>query len=265
MRTLRRQSDGKPVSYMDSLTQIVLGAACGEAVAGKNRQPGHGMGAVGGTIPDLDVLAGLFTDEITGTSFHRGFMHSFLFCTLAPWVLAWLVRRFYDEQIHQKKGYKGALMAIWLLFYLGAACGDQLHPGSTWRRAQVADTDSDPRTGRPVCLPAVARLLETGTFAREHRLQNLGFPVFLEYFHAPHSRLFHQLGTQIFQPFDDLRVQWCTVSVVDPIATLPFLAFLLLATRFNRENSKRALDRTGSVSPGSAVISFFTPYGTNGL
>ena len=76
---------------MDSLTQIVLGAACGEAVAGK-KIGNRAMlwGAVGGTIPDLDVFASLFTDEITSTSFHRGFMHSFLFAVLAPWVLAWL-------------------------------------------------------------------------------------------------------------------------------------------------------------------------------
>jgi inner membrane protein len=46
---------------MDSLTQIVLGAAVGEVVLGKkigNRA--MVWGAVGGTIPDLDVLGGLF-------------------------------------------------------------------------------------------------------------------------------------------------------------------------------------------------------------
>lgn len=44
---------------MDSLTQIVLGAACGEAVLG--RKIGNKallFGAIGGTIPDLDVFAG---------------------------------------------------------------------------------------------------------------------------------------------------------------------------------------------------------------
>ena len=61
---------------MDSLTQIVLGAACGEAVAGR-KLGNRAMlwGAIGGTIPDLDVFAGFFTDEITSTAFHRGFMH----------------------------------------------------------------------------------------------------------------------------------------------------------------------------------------------
>ena len=43
---------------MDSLTQIVLGAACGELAAGKkigNRA--LLWGAIGGTIPDLAVLS----------------------------------------------------------------------------------------------------------------------------------------------------------------------------------------------------------------
>ena len=46
---------------MDSLTQIILGAAVGEATLG--RKVGNRAmlwGAVGGTIPDLDVLGGLF-------------------------------------------------------------------------------------------------------------------------------------------------------------------------------------------------------------
>ena len=67
---------------MDSLTQIVLGAACGELTLG--RKIGNRamlFGAIGGTIPDLDVFIGklLFNNEIDITAFHRGFMHSFLF------------------------------------------------------------------------------------------------------------------------------------------------------------------------------------------
>ena len=46
---------------MDSLTQAVLGAACGEAVLG--RKIGNKAlvwGAIAGTIPDLDVVAQVF-------------------------------------------------------------------------------------------------------------------------------------------------------------------------------------------------------------
>ena len=56
---------------MDSLTQIVLGAAVGEVVLG--RKIGNRAmlwGAVAGTIPDLDVMIGsLFMNEINGLAF----------------------------------------------------------------------------------------------------------------------------------------------------------------------------------------------------
>lgn len=85
---------------MDSLTQIVLGAACGEAVLGKKiGNKALLFGAVGGTIPDLDVLVGnwLYGNEIDAMLFHRGFMHSILFSVLAAFGLGWLVYRLYNS------------------------------------------------------------------------------------------------------------------------------------------------------------------------
>lgn len=70
---------------MDSITQIVLGAACGELVLGKKiGNKALLFVAIGGTIPDLDVIIGrlIFNNEIDITAFHRGFMHSFLFALL---------------------------------------------------------------------------------------------------------------------------------------------------------------------------------------
>ncbi|MBT8293638.1 MAG: metal-dependent hydrolase, partial [Eudoraea sp.] len=68
---------------MDSLTQIVLGAAVGEASLG-NKVGNKAMlyGAIAGTIPDLDIIANYFTDTITATEWHRGFSHSIMFCVL---------------------------------------------------------------------------------------------------------------------------------------------------------------------------------------
>ena len=85
---------------MDSLTQIVLGAACGEAVLG--RKIGNKallFGAIGGTIPDLDVFVGslLHNNEIDAMLFHRGFMHSILFSVLAAFALGWLVHKLYNK------------------------------------------------------------------------------------------------------------------------------------------------------------------------
>ncbi|MFI1743234.1 metal-dependent hydrolase [Thalassobellus sediminis] len=85
---------------MDSLTQIVLGAACGEAVLGKKAgNKALLFGAIGGTIPDLDVLVGgwLHGNEIDAMLFHRGFMHSILFSVLAAFLLGWLVYKLYNS------------------------------------------------------------------------------------------------------------------------------------------------------------------------
>ena len=66
---------------MDSLSQIVLGAAVGEATLGK-KVGNYAMlwGAIAGTIPDLDVFASRFTDNVTALEIHRGFSHSIVFC-----------------------------------------------------------------------------------------------------------------------------------------------------------------------------------------
>lgn len=85
---------------MDSLTQIVLGAACGEAVLGKKiGNKALLFGAIGGTIPDLDVFIGswLYGNEIDAMLFHRGFMHSILFSVLAAFLLGWLVHKLYNS------------------------------------------------------------------------------------------------------------------------------------------------------------------------
>ena len=77
---------------MDSLTQVVLGAAVGEAVLGK-KVGNRAMvwGAVAGTIPDLDVYLRYFTDPMTATEMHRGFSHSILFCILMAAVLGYCI------------------------------------------------------------------------------------------------------------------------------------------------------------------------------
>jgi inner membrane protein len=85
---------------MDSLTQIVLGAACGEAALGKKiGNKALLFGAIGGTIPDMDVFVGrwIFKNEIDIMAFHRGFMHSILFTVLAAFLLGWLTHKLYDS------------------------------------------------------------------------------------------------------------------------------------------------------------------------
>lgn len=103
---------------MDSLTQIVLGAACGEAVLGKKiGNKALLFGAIGGTIPDLDVLIGtwLYGNEIDAMLFHRGFMHSIVFSVLAAFFLGWLVHKLYNYG--KRKGTTTRKDWIFLFFW----------------------------------------------------------------------------------------------------------------------------------------------------
>jgi len=85
---------------MDSLTQIVLGAACGEAILGKKiGNKALLFGAIGGTIPDLDVPLGrlFYTNEIDINAFHRGFMHSIVFSIIGAFVFGALLYWIYNR------------------------------------------------------------------------------------------------------------------------------------------------------------------------
>jgi inner membrane protein len=106
---------------MDSLTQIVVGAACGEVVLGKKiGNKAMLFGAIGGTIPDLDVIVGrlIYTNEIDALVFHRGFMHSFLFAFLGAFVFGWITYKFYNK--NKRQGQTTArdwiLLFFWALF-----------------------------------------------------------------------------------------------------------------------------------------------------
>jgi inner membrane protein len=174
---------------MDSLTQIILGAAVGEAVLG--RKVGNKAmlyGAIAGTIPDLDVLASQFTDTVTALSIHRGFTHSIVFSVLFAPVLGGLVSRY-----ERHKDFKGW---SWLFFWAFVT-----HP-----------------------------ILDSCT----------------------------TWGTQLFWPFD-LRLAFKTIFVVDPLYTLPFLVFLILALRQKRTAKKRAFyNRMGLILSSSyLVLTFF--------
>ena len=42
-------------------------------------------------------------------------------------------------------------------------------------------------------------------------------------------------GTQLFWPFSDARVAWDTMSIVDPLFTIPLLVFVIAAARTQRQ------------------------------
>ena len=101
---------------MDSLTQVVLGAAVGEATLGK-KVGNHAAlwGAVAGTIPDLDVIASPFQGELAFLVAHRGFTHSLLFCVIMAPALGWLIHRWvYKEKRGTWRAW--SWLAFWAFF-----------------------------------------------------------------------------------------------------------------------------------------------------
>lgn len=182
------EASGTRGPLMDSLTQIVLGAAVGEAVLGKKvGNKAMLFGAIAGTIPDLDVLARFFTDNITTIEVHRGFSHSILFSVLFAPVFGWLVYKLLPNKEATWKEWS------WLFFW-GLFTHPILDSFTTW-------------------------------------------------------------GTQLFWPFET-RLAFQNIFVIDPLYTLPFLIFLILALFQKRSSEKRRkFNRLGLfVSSGYLVI-----------
>ena len=156
---------------MDSLTQIILGAAVGEAVLG-NKIGNKAMlyGAIAGTLPDLDIFSSFFTDTVSALEIHRGFTHSVIFSVVFAPICAWIVTRY--------EPYKDLKDWSWLFFW-----GFITHP-----------------------------ILDAHT----------------------------SWGTQLLWPLET-RFAFKTVFVIDPLYTVPFLVFLLLAMFQKRASKKRRI------------------------
>lgn len=154
---------------MDSLTQIVLGAAVGEAVLGRKiGNKAMVLGAIAGTIPDLDVAAGFFTDTVSALEIHRGFTHSIVFAVVVGLLFAWMLA-LWDK--------RATLKEWWWFWFLTFVTHPLLDAHTTW-------------------------------------------------------------GTQLFWPFE-IRLAYKNIFVIDPLYTVPFLIFLILAMLQKRGSIKR--------------------------
>ena len=79
---------------MESVTQDALGAAIGGAVLGRRLgRKAILIGAVLGTLPDLDVIID-YGDAVANVTEHRGFSHSLFVLTGLATLLALLSARF---------------------------------------------------------------------------------------------------------------------------------------------------------------------------
>ncbi|TYA54333.1 metal-dependent hydrolase [Formosa maritima] len=173
---------------MDSLTQIVLGAAVGEAVLGKKvGNKAMLYGAIAGTIPDLDIFYSHFTDTVTALETHRGFTHSIFFSILFAPIFGWIVSRYETYKIF--KGWS-------LLFFWCFITHPILDANTTW-------------------------------------------------------------GTQLFWPLD-YRIAFKNIFVIDPLYTLPFIVFLMLATFQKKEAPKRRFyNKIGLIVSSSYLLITF--------
>jgi inner membrane protein len=97
---------------MDSLSQIALGAAVGVAVMGRKTALWKAalMGAVCGTLPDLDVLID-HGDPIREMTFHRTESHALFYLTLVAPLFAWIVAKLAREM----QLFKYWWLAVWLV------------------------------------------------------------------------------------------------------------------------------------------------------
>jgi inner membrane protein len=98
---------------MDSVTQIALGAALGEATIGKHfGRRGLVWGGICGLFPDLDVLVPL-GDAVKNFTYHRGPSHSlFVLAALTP-VFVWLILKRHPETRALKKRW---VLMVYLAF-----------------------------------------------------------------------------------------------------------------------------------------------------
>ncbi|MEM6722439.1 MAG: metal-dependent hydrolase [Bacteroidota bacterium] len=243
---------------MDSLTQIVLGAAVGEAVLGK-KVGNRAMiwGAVAGTIPDLDVLTNLWMPDVYALAAHRGFSHSIVFAIITAPVFGWLVHRFYQRDLDRNRFYKGAMIGFLSAFLL-----------LLWSIIVVPLL----RDGKTPAFSSVLILLVVTTWmlSRARRYWTTSFSdlgksaswrdwswlFFWSVFTHPLLDCFTTYGTQIFLPFSDYRVSLSTISVADPIYTFPFLAFLIAATYLPKGTLQRARLNWAGISMSSLYLIF---------
>ena len=236
---------------MDSLTQLTLGAAVGEAVLGK-KVGNRAMvwGAFGGLLPDFDVFARFFTDEITALAFHRGAMHSILFSIIAALMLAWMVEWLYRSNMYRRKRYKGLvtffIFSIYTLLILGM---------------NMIFNSPNVLTGGVVGGAAIGWFLWTSYLKKdleEVSASKTGWfwLFFLSIVTHPILDCFTTYGTQILWPFSDARVSWDNISVADPLYTIPLFLGVLIASFISRHNNKRQIMNWTGIIISSLYMAF---------
>ena len=216
---------------MDSLTQAVLGAACGEAVLG--RKIGNKAliwGAIAGTIPDLDVVTQVFlSHEADELVYHRGLTHSILFTVFGAMLFGWMGR-------HARP---------WLLtlFYSSIFI---FVAGLTIKSPSIAGAIIS-------VLFAVMGFFLIKKWFSKNKIAWKEEPTVKEWtIMFFFGILTHWLidactsyGTQIFEPFSNYRISFNNIAIVDPLYTLPLLFALIILIFIKNPRSRAIINWTG--------------------
>lgn len=239
---------------MDSLTQITLGAACGEVVLGK-KIGNRAMlwGALGGYLPDFDVMANFVTDEITALALHRHITHSILFGVVAPFGLAWLVHNLYSRGIYKKKIYRAGSTLFWLFFIIGIV---NFVPYMVTNMVNYGVVTWTLIIGAIVYLLFWKFYVKNEADAVNADYKDWYWLFFLSIITHPMLDCCTAYGTQIFQPFSDFRVAFNNISVVDPIYTLPFLICVIVTSMLLRNSPKRRVFNYLGIGLSSVYLLF---------
>ena len=163
---------------MDTVTQIALGAAVGEATLGRKvgwRAPL--WGGLCGLLPDLDVLWP-FADAVSAFTWHRGYSHSIAVLVLATPVVAWAALRIHPGTRRFRRGWL-LLAFLSLLTHPLLDCftvyGTQVFlPFSDLPVAWSTVFIIDPAFSVPVILGVLAALVLSRERGLGHRLNHAG-------------------------------------------------------------------------------------------
>ena len=242
---------------MDSVTQIILGAAVGEVVLGK-KAGNRAMlwGAVAGTVPDLDIIANFVTDEMTALAFHRGLTHSLFFAVLAPFAYAYFVHRIYAKGWNRSKNYRALGAVFWVLTVLVFMGLMNFVP------VMASGNISMTMVGITVVIFSIfAWLIYNKYYKKDPEPIEVSYREWVILFFW--ATVTHPLldcctafGTQFFQPFSDYRVAWNNISVADPIYTLPFLICVIVASVYTRKSKWRSIINWVGIGISSAYLLF---------
>ncbi len=163
---------------MDSVTQIVLGAAVGELIAGKSAgNKAAFWGGVCGTIPDLDVVAGQFMCDLQSNLFHRSISHSIIFFAASAPLLGLLIKKVHPMDETSRRTW--SWLAWWSLFtHALLDCftnwGTMLFWPVEWRVAFKSVFVIDPMYTLPLAVLLVLSLMKDRQSLLRRKLNSIG-------------------------------------------------------------------------------------------